>query len=268
MDAVIRHRGAGSGPVAWKVGELARRTGLSVRALRYYDGIGLLSPSRRTEGGHRLYTAEDVVRLQRIKSLRALGLSLREIGEYLDGTDVPPGRLIELHLARLKERNELQRRLCDRLEQVASRLRSGEEIFSERFIETVMEVIEMSERLDKYYSPEQLEYLEARRREVGEERIRESQAEWAELMESVRAEMEAGTDPSNERVQAFAAHWMALVGEFTGGDAGIERSLGNMWRQEENIHGIDTREVRDMGRYISAAMAASRERSDDEGPGS
>jgi MerR family transcriptional regulator, thiopeptide resistance regulator len=269
MDAVVRHRGVGgSGPVAWKVGELARRTGLSVRALRYYDETGLLSPSRRTEGGHRLYTADDVVRLQGIKSLRALGLSLREIGEYLDGTDVHPGRLIELHLARLRERIELQRRLCDRLEQVASRLRSGEEISSERFVETVMEVIEMSERLDKYYSPEQLEYLEARRREVGEERIRESQAEWAELMENVRAEMEAGTDPSNERVQALAARWMALVEEFTGGDAGIERSLGNMWRQEENIHGIDTREVRDMGRYISAAMAASRERSDDEGPGS
>ncbi|HEX5973972.1 MAG TPA: MerR family transcriptional regulator, partial [Rubrobacteraceae bacterium] len=115
MNAVIHYRGAGSGPVARKVGELARRTGLSVRALRYYDEIGLLSPSRRTEGGHRLYTAEDVVRLQRIKSLRALGLSLREIGEYLDGPDVSPGRLIELHLARLKARIELQRRLCDRL---------------------------------------------------------------------------------------------------------------------------------------------------------
>jgi MerR family transcriptional regulator, thiopeptide resistance regulator len=269
MDAVVGRRGAdGSVPVAWKVGELARRTGLSVRALRYYDEIGLLSPSRRSEGGHRLYTAGDVVRLQRIKSLRALGFSLREIGEYLDGAEVPLEEVIDSHLARLRERIELQRRLCDRLEQVAARLRSGEEISSERFVETVMEVIEMSERLDKYYSPEQLEYLEERRREVGEERIRESQAEWAELMEKVRAEMEAGTDPSNERVQALAARWMALVGEFTGGDPGIERSLGNMWQQEENIHGIDTGEVREMGRYISAAMAASRERPDDEGPGS
>ena len=68
MDSVVRHRGADdSGSMAWKVGELARRTGLSVRTLRYYDEIGLLAPSRRSEGGHRLYTAEDVVRLQRIK---------------------------------------------------------------------------------------------------------------------------------------------------------------------------------------------------------
>ncbi len=247
MNAVVRHRGADdSGSAAWKVGELARRTGLSVRALRYYDGIGLLSPSRRSEGGHRLYTAEDVVRLQRIKSLRALGFTLREIREYLDGSEVPLEQIIALHLARLRGEIELRRRLCDRLEAVSS----------ERFVETVMEVIEMSERLNKYYTPEQLEYLERRRNEVGEKRIRESQAEWAELMEQVRAEMEAGTDPSDERVQALAARWMGLIKEFTGGEPGIERSLGYMWRQEENIHGVDTAETRKMGEYVSRALAS------------
>jgi MerR family transcriptional regulator, thiopeptide resistance regulator len=268
MDVVSRHRGAeGSGPAAWKVGELARRTGLSVRALRYYDEIGLLSPSSRTEGGHRLYTGEDVVRLQRIKSLRALGFTLREVGEYLDGSDVPLERVIELHLARLRERIEAQRRLCARLEAVRDRLGSGEEVSSERFVETIMEVIEMSERLNRYYTPEQLEYLDQRGREVGEERIRQSQVEWAELMEQVRAEMEAGTDPSDERVQVIARRWMGLVVEFTGGDPGIQRSLNNMWSQEENIHGIDTGEVREMGEYIGRALAASDASPGDEARG-
>ncbi len=238
------------------MGELARRTGLSVQALRYYDEIGLLSPSRRTEGGHRLYAAGDVVRLQRVKSLRALGFTLREVREYLDVSDAPLELVIQLHLARLKERIELQRRLCDRLEKVAARLRSGEKVSSERFVETIMEVINMSERLEKYYTPEQLEYLEVRRREVGEERIRVAEAEWAELMQRVRAEMEAGTNPSDERVQALAGRWMRLIGEFTGGDPGIARSLGNMWQQEENIHGIDTGEAREMGEYVSRALAS------------
>ena len=85
-------------PTAWKVGELARRTGLSVRTLHYYDEIGLLSPSRRTEAGHRLYTAGDVVRLQQIKSLRHLGFGLKEIRECLDRPDFPLSRVIELHL--------------------------------------------------------------------------------------------------------------------------------------------------------------------------
>jgi len=239
--------------VGWKVGELARRTGLSVRTLHYYEEIGLLSPSRRTDGGHRLYAAGDVVRLQQIKSLRQLGFSLREVKEYLDRPDFPLRRVISLHLSRLQERIELERRLCDRLEEITARLGSGEEVSSGEFIETVMEVIGMSEMLEKYYSPEQLEYLEQRRREVGEERIRQAEAEWAEFIEQVRAEMEAGTDPSNEQVQVLARRWMELVNEFTGGDPGISRSVGNMWRQEENIHGIDTGQMREMMAYISAA---------------
>jgi DNA-binding transcriptional MerR regulator len=260
MDAITRHREANAvRPAAWKVGGLAKRTGLSVRTLHYYDEIGLLSPSGRTDSGHRLYTADDVVRLQQIKSLQQVGFSLREVRECLDRPDISLQRVLQLHLSRLRERIELERRLCDRLEEVAARLGSGKAVSSGDFIETVMEVIGMSERLEKHYTPEQLEYLEQRRREVGEERIRQAEAEWAELIERVRAEMEAGTDPSSERVQALAGRWMELVQEFTGGDAGIERSLGNMYRQEVEIHGMDTSSMREMMAYVSRAMAASKD---------
>jgi MerR family transcriptional regulator, thiopeptide resistance regulator len=250
-------------PAAWKVGELARRTSLSVRTLHYYDEIGLLSPSRRTGAGHRLYTADDVVRLQRIKSLQHLGFSLREVRDCLDRPDFPLGRVIQLHLSQLRERIELQQKLFVLLERIAERLSSGEEVSSEQFVDTVMEVIDMSERLDRYYTQEQLEYLEERRREVGEERIRQAEAEWADLIERVRAEMEAGTDPSSERVQALARRSMQLVEEFTGGDPGIERSLSNMWQQEETIHGIDTAQMRAMMAYLSEATAASNEARDE-----
>jgi MerR family transcriptional regulator, thiopeptide resistance regulator len=249
---------------AWRVGELARRTGLSVRTLHYYDEIGLLSPSRRTDAGHRLYTAGDVVRLQQIKSLQHLGFTLKEVRDCLDRPDFPLGRVIQLHLSQLKERIELQQRLCDLLERVAERLSSGEKVSSGEFVDTVMEVIDMSERLDRYYTPEQLEYLEERRREVGEERIRQVEAEWLELIEQVRAEMEAGTDPSSERVQALARWWMELINEFTGGDPGIERSLRTMYQEETEIHGMDIGSMRELGEYVSKAMAASSEARDEQ----
>src|SRR3712207_1999495 len=171
MDAITRHRGA-EAPRAetWKVGELARQTGLSVRTLHYYEEIGLLSPSQRTDAGHRIYTAGDVVRLQRIESLRTLGIDLQEIRERLERSGFPLQRVVELHLAQPKERIELRRRLCDLLERVAARLGSGEGAPSERLVDTIVEVIEMSERLHKYYAPEQLEYLEQPRNEVGEVR--------------------------------------------------------------------------------------------------
>ncbi|CAA9452108.1 MAG: Transcriptional regulator, MerR family [uncultured Rubrobacteraceae bacterium] len=242
---------------ALKVGELAKQTGLSVRTLHYYDEIGLLSPSRRTEAGHRLYTAGDVDRLRQINSLRYLGASLEEIREILDAPDFSPRRVIEQHLARLREQIKLQQKLCDRLEEIAARLSSKEEGSAEELVQTV-EVIRMSERLWRYYTPEQREEIEERGRGLGEERIRQVEAEWPELMEQVRAEMEAGTDPSDERVQRLAKRWMELVREFTGGNPEIESSVRNVWRQEETIHGVDTGPMREMGEYISRAMAASK----------
>lgn len=100
---------------------------------------------------------------------------------------------------------------------------------AEKFVETVMEVTKMSKRIEKYYTPEQLEQLERRRQELGEERIRAAQEEWPVLMEQVRIEMEIGTDPADERVQRLAQRWVELVEKFTGGDAGIRRSVSNMW---------------------------------------
>ncbi len=51
---------------------------------------------------------------------------------------------------------------------------------------------------------------------------------------------------------------MELVQEFTGGNSGIERSVSNMWQQEENIHGMDTSRMREMMEYVSRAIAASK----------
>lgn len=244
------------------MGELASRTGLSVRALHHYEEIGLLVPSGRTEAGHRLYADEEVLRLQQIASLRALGFSLGEIQECLDAEGYSPIRVIELHIARLRERIESERRLCERLEGIvaflAVRESSAREVSAERFVEAVMEVTKMSENIEKHYTAEQLEQLERRKQEVGEQRIREVEAEWPRLIERVEAEMEAGTDPANERVQELARRWMELVEEFTGGDAGIRQSLGNVWQEQESVGGMDTAHMRELMDYIGKANAASQ----------
>lgn len=70
-----------------QIGELAERTGLSIRTLRHYDEIGLLRPSARTEGGFRLYTADDESRLLLIRRMKPLGYSLEQMGELLAVVD-------------------------------------------------------------------------------------------------------------------------------------------------------------------------------------
>lgn len=90
---------------SFRVGELARRTGLSVRTLHYYDEIGLLTPPRRAESGYRLYGDAEIARLQQIASLRQLGFALDEIREILASPGASVQHVIELHLSRIGERS-------------------------------------------------------------------------------------------------------------------------------------------------------------------
>src|SRR5579872_2924687 len=67
-----------------RIEQVAARTGLTKRTLRYYEEIGVLAPPSRTEGGYRLYSEHDVQELERIKRLKdLLGFSLAEIREMV-----------------------------------------------------------------------------------------------------------------------------------------------------------------------------------------
>jgi DNA-binding transcriptional MerR regulator len=72
-----------------QIGEAAERASLTQRTLRYYEEKGLLSPPSRMDGGFRLYTQDDMERIDRIKQLKELlGFSLAEIKEMLEAEDV------------------------------------------------------------------------------------------------------------------------------------------------------------------------------------
>ncbi|NJL30103.1 MAG: MerR family transcriptional regulator [Thermoanaerobaculia bacterium] len=87
----------------WKIGELAKRTGLTVRALHHYDHVGLLAPSERSEAGCRLYGPEDVRRLTTIVLLRGLGLSLDKIRVCLEQRSPELSVLLDRHVAVLEQ---------------------------------------------------------------------------------------------------------------------------------------------------------------------
>ncbi|HEY9845887.1 MAG TPA: heavy metal-responsive transcriptional regulator [Candidatus Caenarcaniphilales bacterium] len=77
-----------------KIGEVAVRSGVPIKTIRYYEELGLLKSSGRTEGHFRLFHPDTVTRLTFIKRLQSLGLSLQEIGDCLavyDHGDLPCG---------------------------------------------------------------------------------------------------------------------------------------------------------------------------------
>jgi DNA-binding transcriptional MerR regulator len=76
-------------PVRWRIGEVAKLTSVTTRALRYWEELGLLQPSSRTDGGERLYTPADLRRVTRIRDLQELlGFSLEEVKAVLNTGDI------------------------------------------------------------------------------------------------------------------------------------------------------------------------------------
>jgi DNA-binding transcriptional MerR regulator len=70
-----------------QIGEVAERTGLSLRTIRYYEEVGLVTPSSRSQGGFRQYTEVDVARLEFIKRMKPLDFSLDQMRELLTALD-------------------------------------------------------------------------------------------------------------------------------------------------------------------------------------
>jgi MerR family transcriptional regulator, thiopeptide resistance regulator len=124
----------------WKVGELARVTGLTVRALHYYDQIGLLTPSQRSRAGHRLYDSSDVGRLYRIILMRRLGFPLDQITPVLDDPEWQLGSAVDRHLSHTKERAAIAARLCARLTSMAAELARHDNPSPEQLFSTLEEM--------------------------------------------------------------------------------------------------------------------------------
>jgi len=118
--------------MALRIGELARRGGVTPAALRYYEAAGLLAPAFRTEGGYRAYEAGALGRIEFIQHAKELGLSMGEIRRLLSGSGADAkedaatlGRLVAGNLAQVRERTAELRRREARLEALRARLASA-----------------------------------------------------------------------------------------------------------------------------------------------
>ncbi len=206
----------------WKIGELARRTGLTVRTLHHYDEIGLLSPAERSDGGHRVYDEADVQRLYRIVSLRSFGFPLDAIAQALDSQAFDPKAAVDDHLRRLEAQIAQEQQLLDKLRMLRQRLDADDFL-------TTIEELTMRER---YYTPEQLDQLEQRRQALGEDAIRDVEREWAEIFAALRVELDQGTDPADPKLRPIGERARELLEMFTGGDPGIQAGLKRMYETE------------------------------------
>jgi DNA-binding transcriptional MerR regulator len=111
-----------------QIGEVAERTSLSLRTIRYYEEVGLVPPSARTQGGFRLYTEDDVARLMLVKRMKPLEFSLEEMRGLLEILDeLEAGAVTVARRADLTGRLALYRQIAERrIEALRAQLESAE----------------------------------------------------------------------------------------------------------------------------------------------
>ena len=207
-------------PKLLQIGELAKQTGLSIRTLRYYDEIGLLVPSHRTEAEYRLYSEADIARLQQILSLRQLGFALKEVHECLENPDFSLPNVINLHLARLQEQIAVSQSLFTQLSALAQQLQTSQSIA----VDDLMQIMENLTMTQQYLTQEQHDLLEAR--------LNQGQAEWLHLLGQARSHCTQGRDLSDPEVQQMAWRWRACILSFIGGDLQLYDALTQLYQQE------------------------------------
>ena len=147
----------------WQIGELAKQTGLSIRALCHYDELGLLSPSERSAAGYRLYAEPDVRRLYRLVALRQLGFPLDEIASLIDAGEPDLAETARRHLGRVERELESQKRLRRRLAPMVEALDRSEEPSIDQFIEAteVTTVNRQEDQWEELFHPDTV-YFEER----------------------------------------------------------------------------------------------------------
>lgn len=104
------------------VKRLAELSGVSVRALHYYDEIGLLKPAHTGANGYRYYRREELLRLQQILFHRELGFSLEEIGKILDAPDFDQVSALRSHRQRLEGKVQRHRRLIQTIDDTLAQI--------------------------------------------------------------------------------------------------------------------------------------------------
>lgn len=207
--------------------ELTKETGVTVRTLRYYDQIDLLRPSGKTEGGHRLYSETDVIRLQQILFLKEIGFSLKEITNMLVTGGFSLKESLEKQLKFVQE----EQKKFTRMERILQAVVYSAELEGELNWKIMFELIQLSqqsprirEMFQKQIFSDEEQKLLRNLPNMSEED--ENVREWVDILKQLRSFMTEGKDTSHDEVQEATKRLMAKCIEMANGD---EAFLDKLW---------------------------------------
>ncbi|CAI1538598.1 MerR family transcriptional regulator [Serratia proteamaculans] len=230
-----------------KVGELARRSGITVRTLHYYDSIDLLVPSARSDAGYRLYNRADITRLHHIQALRRMGVTLAEVGAILARSGMTLTTVIEQQITMLEQQLVQTTALRDRLQHMHAQLTAGDEPELNDWLTT----LELMTMYDKYFTADELAQLPFYQADP----LRNQ--EWGELVSNIRQLIDRGVAPQELQAQALARRWMLMLERDTAGNPAFLTRLNAMHADEPSMR-EQTGITPAMTDYVTRAFAETK----------
>ena len=247
----------------YTVGQFARLAGVSARTLRYYDGLGLLRPSRVTDAGYRLYGAAEVDRMQQILLYRAMGVGLSSIARILDAPGFDRWAALREHLAVLEEH---QRRTALLIQTVRQTLREeeGEILMTDPEKFQGLKEARIQENEQNYglearaaYGEQAVDDANARLRGMSAERFAAMQALEKELLAGLEAVVLAGASPEGDEGRALAARhreWLAY--SWGAVEPAAHQGLADTYVQDGRFTAYYDRAVPGCARFLRDAVRA------------
>ena len=234
----------------YRIHEFAQRTGVTLKALRHYDRLGLLKP-KRTDAGYRVYGERDRQRLEQIGALKLLGIPLKPIKAMLERPiDELPEALRRQRTVLEAKQRQLSRTL-EVLQDAETALDAGSSVWK-RIIEVVTMQTDV-EGMKKYYTDEAW----TKRREHYEQWPSPA---WQNLYREIGAAF--GEDPAGERAQALKARWIKLLNEGATGDPAVQAGAIKAWTDREHWPAslrarIEEFQIEKVLDFLAHAMAAN-----------
>ncbi|MGH0566702.1 MerR family transcriptional regulator [Bacillus cereus] len=202
--------------MAWMISEFASVGDVTVRTLRYYDKINLLKPSDYTEGGHRLYTKDDLYVLQQIQSFKHLSFSLGEIQNIILQSDIETAEFLrQMHFQRemLLAEQERITKVLSHMDGMTKRFQEEERVdvalFSS-FLQTFIWEKENKEWLEEHFSKESVQAF-YNNKELKEE----FDQRFMDVIGKLKKYKEEGRDSSHHDVQVTLKGFFSVIEEVT-----------------------------------------------------
>ena len=236
------------------VHEVCALTGLTERTLRYYDGIGLLKPSGRTQAGYRLYGEEDLVMLRHIMMYRELQFPLKDIIRILKSPDFDRDRALDQQIALLEMKRERLQAIIDLAREIKKT--GGQTMTDLKAFDT--------DRIDRYAAEAKAAWGQTdaykEYEQKAKKRGRDEEARLGEDMMALFGELGAlkGQDPASPQVRGvikklrdfISEHWYTCTDQ-------IFLGLGEMYAAGgEMTENIDRRGGEGTGAFAREAIRA------------